>query len=252
MVRSSEPAPNPFDRSATNSGPATSGNAARRLQSPGTAASGGSDAELQARAAEASAAEDRDWIERSRYGDEQAFAQLVEKYQDRAIAIARKFVLSEEPARDVAQEAFLRVYRNLHRYDPKHRFYTWFYRIVVHLAIDRTRRRKRVQELLRQRAQEPVRPVDSPATPLEQGDLRDQVQTVLSGLPEKYRVLLVLRDLEGFTSKEISEISGSNHATVRWRLHRARQIFRESWESAGFEIIGGPVADGNADEETEE
>ena len=257
MVRNSEPAPGssrgdstPWNSSERNSSePMTAGNTAPSLKNRDSAPSSDPDTELQARAAEASAAEDREWIERSRYGDEQAFASLVEKYQDRAIAIARKFVLSEEPARDVAQEAFLRVYRNLHRYDPKHRFYTWFYRIVVHLAIDRTRRRKRVQELLRQRAQEPTRAVDSPSAPLEQSDLRGQVESVLSGLPEKYRVLLVLRDLEGFTSKEISEISGSNHATVRWRLHRARQIFRESWESAGFEIVGGPVAKAESDED---
>ncbi len=209
------------------------------------------DAVLQSRAAEASAAEDRKWIEQARYGDEAAFGSLVQKYQDRAIAIARNFVLNEETARDVAQEGFLRVYRNLHRYDPTHRFYTWFYRILVHLAIDRTRRRKRVQELLRQRALEPMASPEDPSSPLEILDLRRQVSTILSELPDKYRVLLVLRDLEGFTSKEISEISGSNHATVRWRLHRARQIFRESWEAAGYDVIGGPVtADDDLDSDS--
>lgn len=212
------------------------GNAARQASMPAES----EEARRASRAAEAGAAEDRGWIERACFGDEAAFAQLVQKYQDRAIAIARHFVLNEEAARDVAQEGFLRVYRNLHRYDPKHRFYTWFYRIVVHLAIDWTRRRKRVRELLWQRAQEPERRSEDPSLPLERSDLKGQVDRVLSGLPQKYRVLLVLRDLEGFTSKEIAEISGSNHATVRWRLHRARQIFRESWEAAGFERVGGP------------
>ena len=184
------------------------------------------------RAAEASASEDRLWIERARYGDEAAFALLVEKYQERAIAVARNFVLNDDTARDVAQEAFLRVYRNLHRYDPKHRFYTWFYRIIVHRAIDGTRRRRRVRELLRARASEPRPAPEDPSAGLERSDLRERVERVLATLPEKYRVLLVLRDVEGFTSKEISEISGSNHATVRWRLHRARGIFREAWEAA--------------------
>ena len=126
------------------------GNAAPQLSEG--ASSPSAEEELARRAAEASASEDRQWIERARYGDEGAFADLVRKYQDRAIAIARHFVLDEEAARDVAQEGFLRVFKNLHRYDPKHRFYTWFYRILVHLAIDRTRRRRRVRELLRQRA----------------------------------------------------------------------------------------------------
>lgn len=187
------------------------------------------------RAAEASAAEDREWLERSRYADESAFALLVQKYQERAIAIARHFVQHDEAARDVAQEAFLRVYRNLHRYDPQHRFYTWFYRIVVHLAIDGTRRRGRVRELLRERAQDPPPAVEEPSAELEREDLRGQVGRVLAELPEKYRLLLLLRDLEGFTSKEIAEISGSNHATVRWRLHRARRMFRDEWTAAGYE-----------------
>ena len=228
------------------------GNAARRRARERSApARSEAEEQLAARAAEASAGEDREWIERARYGDERAFGDLVVKYQDRAIAIARNFVLNEEAARDVAQEAFLRVYRNLHRYDPQHRFYTWFYRIVVHLAIDRTRRRKRVAELLRQRAREPLGTPEDPSTPLVHDDLRGQVERILEKLPQKYRVLLVLRDLEGFTSKEISEISGSNHATVRWRLHRARQIFRESWEAAGYDIIGGELP-GSGDESADE
>ncbi len=195
---------------------------------------------LNARSAEASASEDRLWIEQARLGDEESFARLVKKYQDRAIAIARHFVREDESARDVAQEGFLRVYRNLHRYDPKRRFYTWFYRIVVHLAIDGTRRRKRIAELMRLRSLEPSGRIEDPSAPLERDDLQSQVSKILKTLPDKYRVLLVLREMEGFTSKEISEISGSNHATVRWRLHRARQIFKESWESAGFEPLGAP------------
>jgi len=190
---------------------------------------------LGERAAEASAAEDREWIERARYADEAAFASLVAKYQERAIAIARHFVQNDDSARDVAQEAFLRTYRNLHRYDPKRRFYTWFYRIVVHLAIDGTRRHGRIRELFRQRAQEPAPLPEAPSARLEREELRGQVDGVLAGLPEKYRLLLLLRDGEGFTSKEIAEISGSNHATVRWRLHRARGMFREAWSAAGYE-----------------
>ena len=57
---------------------------------------------------------------------------------------------------------------------------------------------------------------------------------VLQEVPSKYRRLLVLRDIEGFTSKEIAEVAGWNHATVRWRLHRARKLFRAAWETRGF------------------
>ncbi len=184
-------------------------------------------------AQEKSAAEDRELIERARYGDERAFERIVCKYQERTMWIARGFVIDEDSARDVAQEAFLRVYRSLHRYDPKHRFYTWFYRIVVHLAIDHVRRNRRpIQWLFEQSLKEP-HSGDVPVSRLEKSEIRSQVLSVLDEVPLKYRVLLVLRDMEGFTSKEIAEIAGWNHATVRWRLHRARKLFRDAWEEAG-------------------
>jgi len=207
---------------------------------------GDSDASRLRDPASESPEEDRRWVEEARLGDPRAFERLVEKYQDRAIAVARRFVRDEELARDVAQEGFVRLYRSLHRYDPEHRFYTWFYRIVVHLAIDATRRRTRVRDLLEARAREPSPTVPDPACSLEQAELRERVAVTLEQVPLKYRMLLVLRDLEGFSSKEISEISGSNHATVRWRLHRAREIFRGHWERGE----GGSARDANPTEGT--
>lgn len=187
-----------------------------------------------------SAQEDRELIERACFGDEDAFASLVRKYQDRTVAIARHFVFEEESARDVAQEAFLRVYRNLHVYDPQMRFYTWFYRIVVHLAIDQLRRQRRVpQSVPDPSVADSVdywgkRSSRAPGDRLEVMETRSHVKRILEKVPERYRQLLVLRDLEGFTSKEIAEIAGWNHATVRWRLHRARKIFRAAWEAEGL------------------
>ena len=181
-----------------------------------------------------SAEEDRELIERARFGDERAFERIVEKYQERTIWIARNFVMEEEAARDVAQEAFLRVYKSLHRYDPKHRFYTWFYRIVVHLSIDHIRRTRRPSRWIfeREALERSIR--SESRDPVENGETRRQVFDVLMTIPVKYRMLLVLRDMEGFTCKEISEVAGWNHATVRWRLHQARKLFREAWEEAGL------------------
>ncbi|MFQ5654261.1 MAG: RNA polymerase sigma factor [Planctomycetota bacterium] len=178
--------------------------------------------------------QDREWVERARYGDERAFERLVAKYQERTVSIARHFVIHEESARDVAQEAFLRLYRSLHRYDPKHRFYTWFYRIVVHLAIDHLRR-LRPAKMLGLWEAELVGGEEGPSCRLEQHDTRRRVWKVLQRVPLKYRILLVLRDLEGFTSKDIADVAGWNHATVRWRLHRARALFRREWEHLGYD-----------------
>ena len=185
-------------------------------------------------ASEVSANEDRVLVERARFGDEQAFERLVGKYQDRTVYIARNFVHDEESARDVAQEAFLRVYRCLDRYDPKYRFYTWFYRLVVHLAIDWVRRHRKPVQALSDRVVEGHGHHEKPGRGLENGELRNRVERILLEVPMKYRILLVLRDIEGFTSKEIAEIANWNHATVRWRLHRARKLFRAAWETAGY------------------
>ncbi|MEM7261696.1 MAG: sigma-70 family RNA polymerase sigma factor [Planctomycetota bacterium] len=184
---------------------------------------------------EKSANEDRVLIERARCGDHDAFETLVRKYQDRTVWIARNFVPDVEMARDIAQEAFLRVYKSLDRYDPAHRFYTWFYRIVVHLAIDALRRRKKITRWKLEAT--PLGQVDflEPAGgDLEKEETHTRVHRILQRVPPKYRMLLVLRDLEGFTSKEISDVAGWNHATVRWRLHRARQLFKDAWEAAGY------------------
>lgn len=196
-------------------------------------------------ATQRSADEDRVLIEKARYGDPVAFENLVAKYQDRCVAIARRFLYDEDGARDVAQEAFLRLYKTLDRYDPAQRFYTWFYRIVVHLAIDHMRRLKHVPRRLGD-WDEHVHGVADPrrvsggtvpggAERIEAGERRGQIEEILARLPRKYRMLLVLRDMEGFTSKEIAEVAHWNHATVRWRLHRARKLFREAWDAAGYE-----------------
>ncbi len=199
---------------------------------------------------ESSADEDRFLIERSRYGDVECFERLVNKYQQRSLCIARKIVFDQEAARDVSQEAFLRLYKSLDKYDPAQRFYTWFYRIVVHLAIDHVRRNKNQPQRLGDREDigwfhrdrpngvagaDPRQP--APDAGMQQDETRQRIYGVLAQLPQKYRILLVLRDLEGFTSKEISDIANWNHATVRWRLHRARKLFRQVWEEAGYEGV---------------
>lgn len=208
---------------------------AKRLKLPrGGQPSGKETRTTAANPAEESANEDRVLIERARFGDQLAFEQLIAKYQDRTRYIARNFVLDDEAARDVAQEAFLRVYRCLDRYDPKYRFYTWFYRLVVHLAIDHVRRNKKPMQRLSDHAAETLGRWEATGRGMEQGETKARVMQVLQEVPSKYRRLLVLRDIEGFTSKEIAEVAGWNHATVRWRLHRARKLFRAAWETRGY------------------
>ncbi len=165
-------------------------------------------------------------------GNQESFAALVKRHEQRAFWAAYKILGDAEGARDVAQEAFVRVWRALDRFDFSMAFTTWLYRITVNLAIDHLRRNKRhrgvdidiFREALPDRS-----PDQSPAHGQDSRETARLVRLVLDSLDEKYRTVLTLRDLEGLSSKQISDITGITHATVRWRLHVARKQFRDGW-----------------------
>jgi RNA polymerase sigma-70 factor, ECF subfamily len=165
-------------------------------------------------------------------GNQEAFAALVKRHEQRAFWAAYKILGDAEGARDVAQEAFVRVWRALDRFDFSMAFTTWLYRITVNLAIDHLRRNKRHKgvdiDVFREALAD-----DAPGLAPDHGqDSREvarAVRLVMDTLDEMYRTVLALRDLEGLSSKQIADITGIAHATVRWRLHIARKQFREQW-----------------------
>jgi RNA polymerase sigma-70 factor (ECF subfamily) len=165
---------------------------------------------------------------------EAPFRELVSRYEERAFWIAKGLVGQSEDARDVAQEAFVRVFRSLDKFDASLKFYTWFYQIVVNLAIDQLRRTKKRPKVsldeLGEAGDQVPGDSESPGEAVERDETRRRVARVLTELPAKYRSIIVLRDLEGFDGKEVASIAGATHATVRWRLHKARQMFRAAWE----------------------
>jgi RNA polymerase sigma-70 factor, ECF subfamily len=170
------------------------------------------------------------WICRCQEGDAAAFRHLVEKYQDRAFWIAYHVVGHAEDAQDIVQEAFLRAYRALPRFRAGKRFYTWFYRIVVHLGIDCLRKRRENPERTVEDAERIEAACWDPARPLLRDEAAGRVQELLGSLSDRERAILVLRDIEGFSAKEIAEVIRTNHATVRWWLFLARKSFRREWE----------------------
>ncbi len=176
---------------------------------------------------------DGELIRACQAGDESAFAELVQRYHGRAYWVAYGLVNSQEEAQDVIQDAFLRVFRALDRFDFNQNFYTWLYRIVVNLAIDRIRKLSKSKSVALDDVGEPASPpsVDfSPGRGMELDETSKEVREVLTRLPEKYRTVMVLRELNGLSCKEIAGIVRSSHATVRWRLHMARKYFKEEWE----------------------
>lgn len=173
---------------------------------------------------------DPELVSRYRGGDESAFEEIVAKYKERAFWIAFNITNHVEEAKDISQEAFIRVFRSLRRFDPNRNFYTWFYRIVVNLCIDFLRKKGSGRAVNLEEIGEVANPGGRPEAPLEAKELQKKVRCVLESMPGNYKTVLALRDIHGFSCKEISRIMKCSHATVRWRLHRARKVFREIWE----------------------
>ena len=181
-------------------------------------------------------------VDAVRRGDQHAFGELVNRYERRLIGVIRRFVPQHEQAEDLAQETFLKVYRRIDQFDPSRRFGPWLFQIGVNLALDWLRRRKRRVWLRLFTDRGGERPPDPPlADPRLQDELQQEVRQVLERIPEKYRTVLVLRDLENFSTSDIAAILNRKEATIRWRLAEARNRFKELWEQRqGEPSAAGP------------
>jgi len=169
-------------------------------------------------------------VEEVRRGDQDAFGVLVLRYERRLIRVINRFAHDEELSRDLAQETFLRFYERIDQFDTSRRFGPWLFRIGVNLALDHLRRRKRkIRWSLFSEA--PLERGPDPATPDPRAklDLGQEVEAVLAEMPERFQTVLVLRDLENFSTSEIASILNRREATIRWRLAEARTRFQRIW-----------------------
>jgi RNA polymerase sigma-70 factor, ECF subfamily len=164
-----------------------------------------------------------DLIEAAKAGDQEAFRHLVERYQGAVYNLAYRMLGSAEEAEDAAQEIFVRLYRQLGRYDPGRKFSTWTLAIATNYCIDQLRRR-RMQLVPLENIIPWARARDAgPEGEALSREARDEVQRLLKELPEKYRAPLVLRYWEELSCAEIAEILGVPEGTVKTQIHRARK-----------------------------
>ncbi len=171
--------------------------------------------------------EERELIKASQTGDLDAFGQLVQRYQKKVYWIAYSLVGHAEDAQDLGQEAFLRVFKAIGRFKLQYNFYTWLYRIVVNLAIDHLRKRGKQQVVsVDEFSTEPAM-FGGPERDMENSELRQRIADVLHCLPAKYKTVIVLRDIHGMSCEEISRIIHCTNATTRWRLHKARELYKQ-------------------------
>ncbi len=173
-------------------------------------------------------------IRQLKNGDQNAFAEIVEFYKDKVFQICYRMLGNRHEAEDIAQEAFIRAYVNIHSYDLNKKFSTWLYRIATNLSIDRIRKKKPDYYLDAELAgsdgltmySQVAADVALPEDELETMELQELIQAEILKLPDKYRSVIVLKYIEEFSLKEIGEILDLPVGTVKTRIHRGREALR--------------------------
>jgi RNA polymerase sigma-70 factor (ECF subfamily) len=181
---------------------------------------------------------DREVIERCRRGEVEPFGVLVKRYQDRVYNLAYRLLGDADEALDAAQDAFVRAYAALERFDPSRPFAPWLYRIATNACIALLRRRRpeivsldallwEEQGCSRAAAREP-RDSEDPQRLLERAAHVEEIQAAVQALPEGYRTILLLRYQEDMSYDAIAQVLGVPLGTVKTHLHRARQLLRRA------------------------
>lgn len=180
--------------------------------------------------------QERDWIRQAREGDKQAFGRLVRAYMRQAYFAALGFLGSHEDALDASQEAFVRAYLAINRFQPDRPFYPWYYRILRNHCLNMQRKRSLTPRSFSEVFAGGVEPADPPSTEeLERAELRKEVWAALWRLETGDRELIVARDILGTPYATLAEILEIPPGTVMSRLYYARRRLRdqlkESWET---------------------
>ncbi|MEE2703007.1 MAG: sigma-70 family RNA polymerase sigma factor [Myxococcota bacterium] len=173
---------------------------------------------------------DSELVQKAREGSREAFEVLVRRFSERAYRVAFRILRDTDQSQDVLQEAFIKAYRGIRNFEQRSAFYTWLYRIVVNLALDRRRRERPGTRIEWEDGVahqiEPRAVVSAPADP-DATARRAQVREILSEgiqqLPDGQREVLLLREVEGLSYEEIAKTMEISKGTVMSRLHYARR-----------------------------
>ena len=172
------------------------------------------------------------WIAEAKSGDKDAFAKLVEKYQKPVYSICYRMLGTPTAAEDAAQEAFIRAYQALDRYDPTRSFATWVLSIASNYSIDQLRKKK-VTILSMDNEKHawlaPPDPGPSPEKAALEKEKQILVQTILAELSEVDRAAVVLQFWHDYSYEDIAETLGLSSSAVKSRLFRARKLMAEKW-----------------------
>ncbi len=173
--------------------------------------------------------DDYELVKQSIEGNQDAFTELINKYKNLVYSVVLRMVNDSEEANDLAQEVFIKVYKNLDKYQPEYKFSTWIIRITTNHVIDYRRRKKQETVNIDDLVYEP-----SDDTTPEQEYVRKETQkglaSAIANLPDIYKIPIVLYHQQGLRYQEISDILGEPLTKIKNRIFRGRKMLRESLE----------------------
>ncbi|NJK95913.1 MAG: RNA polymerase sigma factor [Bacteroidales bacterium] len=174
----------------------------------------------------------KDLIHQCRHNNEQAFRELTEMHQAMVFSLAFRIVCNEEEARDIVQETFIRVWKNINRYKPEMKFTTWLFTIAARLCYDKLKssHRKSVQPLNSIKLINDFESLDNIEASVINSDLAAIITILTDKLTPKQKLVFTLRDIEGLEVNEVETITGMPAAKIKSNLYLARQFIKQQLE----------------------
>jgi len=202
---------------------------------------------------------DKELIASFQEGNQLAFEELVSRYSSKAFSLASRLTRNQEDAEEVLQDVFVTVFRKIQGFEGKSSFSSWLYRVTVNSALMKLRKNRQDQSVSMEEEQNQVanKPSTTPAyqSEGEAGTTRSEVARALEdaicSLPDDYRPVFVLRDIDGLSSKEVGEILSLSIPAVKSRLHRSRLMLRKELQEFYAEYKGDEIRPGDLQDEIE-
>ena len=160
-------------------------------------------------------------------GDRKAFELLVQRYEKKLYNVAYRITSDPEDAMDATQSTFVKAYEKLDTFDPKYKFFSWVYRILLNESLTMVHRKKRFEPWESDVVDDRSAAALNPAETLDETETDNQIQNAMRNLKPDYRVVIVLKHFHGMSYREMAEITGVPEKTVKSRLFTARQQLKE-------------------------
>lgn len=180
-------------------------------------------------------------VKRSKSGDVEAFEQLIFDYQKKAYNIALRIMGNQEDAKDMCQEAFIRIFKSIEGFKEQSSFSTWMYRIITNVCLDEIRKKKKNDAVSMDNTFETQEgelhfelssDEDTPEEAYIRAEKKQAILKAINELNEEYKTAIVLRDVQGFSYEEIAGILCCSIGTVKSRINRGRNILKDKLRTA--------------------